>query len=92
MESDTSPPGTAFGDEKAGRDLAYRIAEERHTGDGPGFKIIDMKLINDERQYRANIRSVGVIDGTHQKKSSSKPRNDISFSWRQYRPAYLYVT
>ena len=39
----------------------------KHTGDGPGFKIIDMKLINDERQYRANIRSVGVIDGIHQK-------------------------
>ena len=60
------PPGTTFGDEKTGRDLAYRIAEEKHTGDGPGFKIIDMKLINDKRQNRANIRSVGVIDGIHQ--------------------------
>ena len=56
----------AIGDEKTGRDLAYRIAEEKHTGDGPGFKIIDMKLINDKRQNRANIGSVGVIDGIHQ--------------------------
>ena len=48
MESDTSPRVPRLAMKKPRRDLAYRVAEEKHTGDGPGFKIIDMKLINDE--------------------------------------------
>jgi hypothetical protein len=43
--------------------LVYAINyADRHTGNHPGLKIIDMKFINDKRQYRADIRSVGVID------------------------------
>lgn len=83
-------PGAASGNKnRPGSGLPH--SRGKHAGDGTGLKVVDMKLVNNERQYRADIRSVGVIYGIHRKIIVNTTKRYFVF-WRQYRQQYLYVT
>ena len=51
---------------KARRNLAQGVSQ-KHAGDGTGFEIIDMKFVNDKRQYCTNICSVSIVNGINNK-------------------------
>jgi hypothetical protein len=54
-------PRVPRSNKETGRDLADGIAKEKHTGNSPGFEVINMKFLNNKRQNCTNICTIGII-------------------------------